>query len=508
MQGETKNNTAPNTSASQKMARRCALRRQQIRQRLRPCLRPPSSPRKGPSLVSAGLSALYKPLYNNTVQVVGKTKANTGSTTPAPVSHPLEKLFEEYIPDTAGQVHAPGLSLFKKNMMAHQPQDNTPTSLQLLQATKQAKQRHPTFGVKRRQRQIMAMHSKWNLKISNTKRLQKNMKKNGMTLPPSAKDNKDKDKNQSAGGSMIATKPKTITPYMYLSTRLIVPYFITVSGEIKRPEHLIAWWSRIFSFYVPDEKDRFELRFLCRLFRDSLKPLRLWTSFPHPKYPTLDGLMDKLNRVFGEDPNKAPKIVFVMNGTFHIPVTKNEYGHDENYVTIGYPIMIIGAGQDKTTIHGGFKIEGTKEEKKRVDMQGVTMKGSSGRGLYANKGLSFLCKDMTFTQCGESGVWAQNTKGRLINCVITQCRRSGIYCRYNALIELEGDQTKVDGNVICGNGTYYGLSTHDTSSIIHLLFPLTKKSVSTNNQGGNYGSCHGGTIQTVTTFAETEATNA
>ena len=107
MQGETKNKTAPNTSASQKMAKRCALRRQQMRQRLRPCLRPPSSPRKGPSLVSAGSSALYKPLYNNTVQVVGKTKANTGSTTPAPVSHPLEKLVEEYIPDSAGQVHVP-----------------------------------------------------------------------------------------------------------------------------------------------------------------------------------------------------------------------------------------------------------------------------------------------------------------------------------------------------------------------------------------------------------------
>jgi hypothetical protein len=47
-----------------------------------------------------------------------------------------------------------------------------------------------------------------------------------------------------------------ITPLTYLSTRLIVPYFITTNGTIKRPEHLIAWWSRIFSFYVPDDKDR------------------------------------------------------------------------------------------------------------------------------------------------------------------------------------------------------------------------------------------------------------
>jgi hypothetical protein len=298
----------------------------------------------------------------------------------------------------------------------------------------------------------------------------------------------------------------TTTSNMYLSTHLIVPYFITAGGEIKRPEHLIAWWSRIFSFYVPDDKDRIELRFLCRLFRDALKPPPRWTTFPHPNYPTLNGLMDKLNRVFGEDPTKAPKIVFVMKGTFHIPVTKNEWGDDQNYVAIGYPIMIIGAGQDKTIIHGGFKIqEGTKEEKKRVNMQGMTMKGSRGDGLYSNNGLSFSCTRMTFTQCGNYGVFAWNTKGRLINCVVTQCGRSGIYCGDSALIELEGSQTKVNTNVRGGHSSCYGLYTFSTSSIIHLLFPLTKESVSTNNYNGqNCGNCpfsgSVGIIETVESF--------
>ena len=105
---------------------------------------------------------------------------------------------------------------------------------------------------------------------------------------------------------------------------------------------------------------------------------------------------------------------------------------------------------------------------------------------------------MTFTQCGGSGVVAWNTKGRLINCVITQCGWSGIGCGSNALIELEGDQTKVDGNSTSGNSNTYGLRTYDTSSIIHLLFPLTKESVSTNNHNGqNYGSHNGGTIETI-----------
>ena len=104
-------------------------------------------------------------------------------------------------------------------------------------------------------------------------------------------------------------------------------------------------------------------------------------------------------------------------------------------------------------------------------------------------------------ECGEH-------KRKIINCVITQCVYSGIRSSSKSLIELEGDQTKVDGNGTSGYG--FGLETHATSSIIHLLFPLTKESVSTNNQGGIYGSYmyHVGTFQTVTTFAETGAANA
>jgi hypothetical protein len=165
-------------------------------------------------------------------------------------------------------------------------------------------------------------------------------------------------------------------------------------------------------------------------------------------------------------------------------------------------MKVIGAGRDKTTIRGAsFKIQGKKEEGKEVEMKDMTMKGSSGRGLSASNGLSFLCKDMTFTQCGGYGVVALYTKGRLINCVITQCHYSGILSGANALIELEGDQTKVDGNVTSGEG--YGLQTYNTSSI-HLLFPLTKESVSTNNHGGgNYGTPSYGThgnIETVDSF--------
>jgi hypothetical protein len=283
------------------------------------------------------------------------------------------------------------------------------------------------------------------------------------------------------------------TSNMYLSTHLIVPYFITAGGEIKRPEHLIAWWSRIFSFlYVPDDKDHIELRFLCRLFRDSLKPPPLWTTFPHPNYPTLNELMDNFSAVFEKDPSKAPKIVYVMEGTFT----------NASDVRLNYPMRMIGAGQRKTFLSGcGLTIQGTKEEGKRVVLKDLTMKGSSNDGILALQGLSFLCDRMTFTQCGSSGVVAYKTKGRLINCVITQCENSGIYCCENAFVELEGSQTKVDGNNTSEDSDEYGLMAYATSSIIHLLFPLTKESVSTNNHNGkNYGGF--GTILEVVAFGK------
>ena len=176
---------------------------------------------------------------------------------------------------------------------------------------------------------------------------------------------------------------------------------------------------------------------------------------------------------------KCVKLVLIKEGTYDL----------EKTLIIKCPISLHGAGHDKTILQRhGIQNKGPKKEKERVNMQGMTIKGSSGHGLSAFDGLSFLCKDMTFTQCGYCGVYAENTKGRLINCVITQCGGSGIFCRSNALIELDGDQTKVDGNVTSGDSDTYGLQNYSTSSTIHLLFPLTKESVSTNNHGGqNYG---------------------
>ena len=283
----------------------------------------------------------------------------------------------------------------------------------------------------------------------------------------------------------------------YLSSRLIVECH---PGDGQEPLHLIRWWKRIFSLVGPTHTERIHFRLLCNMFNVALPPAlgvkeytgQVYTMWPHPNHPSLASLFRRCDELHREDPTRAPTIFFIKEGD-------HEAGRD---LEIKYAMKVIGAGRDKTTIHGGcFRIQGTKEEGKKAVLKGMTMKGSSGFGLVNNNGLSFLCDSMNFYQCGWSGVFAYNRKGRLINCVITQCGSSGIYCRRNALIELEGSQTKVDGNVTSGYSSCYGLQTWDTSSIIHLLFPLTKESVSTNNHGGrNYGGLFGGTIQTVDSF--------
>jgi hypothetical protein len=172
--------------------------------------------------------------------------------------------------------------------------------------------------------------------------------------------------------------------------------------------------------------------------------------------------------VYQEDPKKAPKIVFVMKGIFQ---------GNNSEANINYPMIMIGAGQNKTILSGySLIIKGTKEKGKRVVLKGLTTMNSMTNGLYSNNGLSFLCDSMTFTQCGSHGVSAWETKGRLINCVIAQCAWGGIWNGKNALIELEGSQTRVDGNNTDWehNSIHYGLYARDESSIIHLLYPLTK----------------------------------
>jgi hypothetical protein len=292
--------------------------------------------------------------------------------------------------------------------------------------------------------------------------------------------------------------------YAYLSKKMIVECH---PGDRQEPLHLIRWWKRIFELldpphYDPNHCDRIHLRCLCNMFNAALKPppkgrKGKWTEFPHPNHPSLESLIARCHQLYDEDPRRAPTIIFIKEGEHHVA---GRCGW--KYLEINYPMKIIGAGRDKTTIHGGFFIAGTKKEGQRVELTDMTS-SRADYGLYNNGGLSFFCDSMTFTHCVFSGVCARNTKGTLINCVVAKCGESGIECGRNILMVFGGSQTKVDGNVADGDDYRYGLETYDTSSIIHLLLPLTEESVFTNNHSSNDQNYDGaGTIQTVATLQE------
>ena len=225
--------------------------------------------------------------------------------------------------------------------------------------------------------------------------------------------------------------------YAYISHK-IIPQFQPSVDPDDIPYEQIAWWKMIFSYIQPNDYERLHLRRLCNMFKAVLKPppKGKWTEYPHTNHASIDSLFNRCKELYEEDPRKAPTIFFIKEGEHEVEGYVCPYEDEDGdgkfhmvpYLSITYPMKIIGAGRDKTFItNGGFDIQGTKEEGKNVGLKDMTMR-SKGTGLNADNGLSFLCKDMTFTQCGGIGVRAWNTKGRLINCVITQCGRSGIYC--------------------------------------------------------------------------------
>ena len=113
-----------------------------------------------------------------------------------------------------------------------------------------------------------------------------------------------------------AERARVSTLHYLSQSDLIVPYFVTAAGVIKRPESHISWWKcRIFAYLGPNNLMRFHLRRLCRLFRDSLPPAEVW-RFPHPKFSTLNKLVNRINAVAieMEDPSKASMLVLISNG--------------------------------------------------------------------------------------------------------------------------------------------------------------------------------------------------
>ena len=244
---------------------------------------------------------------------------------------------------------------------------------------------------------------------------------------------------------------------------------------------------QMFSFHdVLKIHDLLKLRSFCKLFKISLPSPPLYAMFPNSKHATLQSLLDRLHELHKKSSSKAalPSLLLIAEGE-----------HVGERVQVNFPISLIGAGREMTTLLFGLKIQGKKSEG-IVEIEDLTIKGTKRSGLWAYKGMKVIMRGCTVEDCGWHGVYAYKADISCDDLQVIGCGGSGVYASYNATITLSGHGTSIQGNGTKGGSYSYGLNAPSSSSIIHLVHPLTKKQISTTvvveTGNGVYGE---GTIQ-------------
>ena len=247
----------------------------------------------------------------------------------------------------------------------------------------------------------------------------------------------------------------------------------------------------IFSFLrLKKRKVLCNIRWCCKLFSDQLPlPSGLWTTFPHPnyqKYPTLEKLMNRLNElhsltllVLPASAVELPTYLFLRNGVYKIKVYKNEKNKECNYLDVNLPLTIIGESRDNCIIMGGLNLHGQKTED--IFIECVTICNSKYCGILGWNGMNCKMTNVKINSCEGNGVVVRNTKrNSMINCEICNSGFSGLYV-HGAKMTISGPKTKIHSNGTKDRKYDYGLDAFTWSSIIHVIFPLSKESISTNN---------------------------
>ena len=98
-----------------------------------------------------------------------------------------------------------------------------------------------------------------------------------------------------------------------------VVVFTDLLGIVNHSNSL-TWCKSIFAYLRLTAKDMMSLRNYCKLFSKALKPLPCWTSFPHPKYSTLNKLFDCFNEVSSSGSTNVPKVLLIDNGVIAVGV--------------------------------------------------------------------------------------------------------------------------------------------------------------------------------------------
>jgi len=112
---------------------------------------------------------------------------------------------------------------------------------------------------------------------------------------------------------------------------------------------------------------------------------------------------------------------------------------------------------------------------------------------YGGNGASIHLDNVSVENSGQDGVYESGSKRNTMkNCNVSHSKYSGGLFVFNGgLMTIDGNATTIHHNGTSG----FGCGLCASSSSIHLVSPLTKEMISTNNHGGqNYW----GSIQTIT----------
>jgi len=268
---------------------------------------------------------------------------------------------------------------------------------------------------------------------------------------------------------------------------LIINTTLSLASRLNKRADLLR---RIFSFHETRNPslDYIDLRSSSNFFHKALPPPPLWTTFPCSNHATLQSLVNRLEELQGDEESRGnvPSVLFIEKG---------DYGGEGNFIMMKKPLSIIGAGRGMTTLVGiGLRIEGNKSAG-IVEIEDLTIKGVKEDGLCADEGMKVIMRGCSVEDCEGIGVFAEGADISCDDLQVVGCGLSGVWANGTATITLSGQGTSIQRNVTNGDSDSYGLDATNSSSI-HLVLPLTKEEISTDNGGsGNWGG--DGTIEQV-----------
>ena len=172
---------------------------------------------------------------------------------------------------------------------------------------------------------------------------------------------------------------------------------------------------------------------------------------------------------------------------------------DLNLVHINYSVNIIGMGRSNTVIVGGLFVEG-EDVVDVVAVSKLTISRSMYNGVFGCSGASIHLEDVLIDECQGNGVlFLETSHNKMIDCEVSNNGNHGIWL-LDSNLRIEGSKTIVHNNGTRENmdprTINYGIHT-SAQSIVYVLAPLKKETLSMNNQGGSNFTGGRGTIKMI-----------